>query len=146
MQINNISNNSFDGKFIIPKPLSKKEKEFAEKLMNYEINGVTNAKYLSGKNFDVNIYAPSKKKRIPNKLSFIIGLKHIGTEKNDRGVGITTLTKQVICLDDGIPNAANNLRSYIDRTDSYLDDNLPTQYNTNFQKFLIKVAMFLRIL
>lgn len=143
MRIDNISNNNFQGKFIMPKKLTKKEQEFANELINYRFNGLSNKEYLESKNFDVNILGRKNKKSTHRKLYFHIGLNHIGTKANERGMDITTIKADSARLDEGVTKAAYNLRYFIDSADSYIENNLPTQYNTKFQKFIVKAKMFL---
>lgn len=145
MQINNISNNNFEGKFILSKTLSKKEKDFAETLLNYRFDGKTNAEYLKNKNFDVNILGQRNKKSIHQKMFFQIGIKHIGIKANERGKDIKTIKADSIRRNEGIYQATWTLRNLIDRTDAYIDENIKTQYNTDFQKFIVKAKMFLGI-
>ena len=146
MRIDNISDNNFQGKIILSKTLSKKKQAFAERLINYGCGGVTNEEYLKRKNFDVCILNGSTKKSSHSKLNFHIGLKYIGTEGSDRGVDITNIKADSVRLDEGLWRATVTLRNLIDQADAYADDYLPTQYNSGFQKALIKIAMSLGIL
>lgn len=146
MRIDNISNNNFEGKFVVPSKLSAKEQKFAEELINYEFCGITNGDYLKDKNFDVNIFGRTNRQCHHGKLSFQIGIKHIGTKANERGMDIKTIKADTIRLDEGIVQATCRLRNLIDKTDDYINKNLQTQYNTNFQKFIVKAKMFLGII
>jgi len=143
MRIDNISNNNFQGKFIIPKKLTQREQVFANQLVHNYWHGKDNIEYLKDKNFDINIYGASGKRRIPPKLALIINLKYIGTNRNERGVDITNIKKEIVSLDHGMFKPTCDLRNFIDATDSYIENNLPTQYNTKFQKFIVKAKMFL---
>ena len=145
MQLDTITRDSFQGKFIIPKPLPVRERKFAEKLLDYKLKGVTNEEYLRRKNFDVDIFKCAKKKTPNHKLSFRVGIKHIGTQANERGSDITTVKAEIVNIADGVDKATYNLRKFIDETESYIKNNLQTQYNNDFQKLLIKIAMFLGI-
>ena len=145
MRINTISNNNFQGEFKIPEALPVHKQEFAEKIINYNVFGTTNKKYLRGSNFDINILNGSANDIHNNKLDLYIKFKYLGTSNFDRGIECTDSKLTTVKSDDSVYNAAKIIRSLIESTDDYIDENFPTQYNNNFQKLLIKIAMFLGI-
>jgi len=53
MNVDNIATNSFQGKFIRSGYFNSKEERMIRRFINYEYNGITNAKFLKKKNYDV---------------------------------------------------------------------------------------------
>ena len=146
MRINNMSDNCFHGRFIIPEGLPANEQKFAEKIINYKLNGITNKKYLRGSNFDVNVIKNLANNNDNKNLKLNIDISYIGTLNFDKGIDCTYSESENVSVEESVYKAARTLRNLIDSTEQYVDNNLPGQYNSKLQKFWVKTKMFMGIL
>lgn len=75
MQINQISNNSFEGRVYYNKNMPKTMKNYAETLLNTKFKNQTLREKLAKKTFDLTFFTTSSKKAIKPKLEFYSGFK-----------------------------------------------------------------------
>ena len=146
MQIDYISNNTFQGKFKVSKFLNKKEKTYANQILEYNLDGITNKKYLAKKNSDIDIYSTNSKRTVNPKLKFYVSMDYLSNEWTERGDSKIRFFGQAVRMDEKIESGAKMLRAFIDSTEDYRSTKMPTQYNNCFQKLLLKTKMFFRII
>ena len=141
MRTEHISNNNFQGKAKLSKRLSKQEKIFAQKILDYEIDGMTNRKYLSKKNFDIDLLCRNTKKTVHPKLMAFSSINYILTRGRLRGQESSYVNKLQINIENGAEKGATELRAFIDATNDFIDKRLPTQFNNKLQLLGIKLKM-----
>ena len=77
MQINSISDNSFEGKVKFDKKLTKPMIEYANKILDYPFSGTTARERIAKATYDVNVFGRTTKKTIHPKLNFSSSFKQL---------------------------------------------------------------------
>ena len=81
MQINNIQENSFNGKIIFNKKLTKPMVEYANKILDHPFSGTNARERIAKSTYDVEINGRVSKKTIHPKLFFSSGFKMLKDPK-----------------------------------------------------------------
>ena len=136
MQINNISSTDFNGKAKFLSGLKRCEKDYAKKLLNYEIDGKTNKAFLSEKNFDLGFF-DSKQNQRSDILYLSTPIKYLVKKGNDIHERHDIQLYEIDIISD-IKAGAEKLRGIIEKIGNTIENSYPTQYNTRAQKRKIK--------
>gem|GEM_PF-5319430 len=138
MKIENISNNNFQGKVILDKYLSKSEKNFVKNILNHKVDGVKNKELLNEKDFDIHFYSRNTRKTVHPKVKLSSCLKFL----KRGGYNSFIYQSSEIKYDNGIEQGAKDLRAFIENTEKFITDHLPTYYYNSRQKLGAKWKLF----
>ena len=141
MHIDNVSNKNFQGKFIYSKYLSEKEKQFAKNIVNQEIDGISNKKFLADKNFDILLQAFNNRKTIHPKLKIQPLIKYIIKGGYCKGQTNTNYNPLELRLDERVENGGKMLRKHITDTEEFIEKYYSTHYYTKMQKWQMKLKV-----
>ena len=144
MYIDKISNNNFQGKAYFKKTIGEKEKEFANKILDFEIDGISNRKFLAEKNFDMDFRSYNSKRTIHPKLEIYSLIKYVISGGYCKGEPNLNYNPLDIKLDEGVEKGAQTLREHILNTEKFIEKYYPTHYYTNWQKWQMQLKVLLK--
>ena len=117
---------------------------FANKILDYKVDGETNRELLAKTNFDIKFF-DSKKSKSEDTLYLSTNINYL-VKKRQEVLDCKDVQMHEIDITAGTKQGAQKLREVISKINHDIEDRYPMQYNNNSQKFLIKTAMFLGIL
>ena len=109
MQINSISNVSFDGKIKYDCTLSESKKVFVEKILDYKKNGKTLRERITRSNFDVVVDSFEEKETLHPKLYFYSKFKKLRPTNHYEDAEKYTYFSKDLKIDSSIKNGAKHL-------------------------------------
>ena len=139
MRINNISTTNFDGKAKYLRGIKGSEKDFAQKILDFKVNGTSNREFLEGKNFNIGFY-DSKKNPSSDTLFLSVPIRYL-QECGSKIHGFEDRQVHEINILSGVEAGANALRRVIEKIDGDIATRYPAQYNSWGQKIKLKRNM-----
>lgn len=144
MQIDGILGNSFAGRAQFSNPIGKKEKDFANQILKYEINGISNMELLSKRGFDLDIQSTNSKRTVHPTVDIFSVIRYIIQSGYFKGESNKKYSRPIkIRLEDGVQNGAYALRQHIINTDELIDEKYPTHYYTKWESLKMRIKVFL---
>ena len=133
MKVNTITNNSFEGKIIFDKKLTKPMIEYTNKVLEYPYLGKTARERIATKTYDVNVFGHQTKKTINPRIWFCSEFKVLNYES------IRRACSKSIKLKTPISECAEILNLFLVHFESYKD-----RFDYSYNSFGEKVNAFMR--
>lgn len=128
MQVDNISGNTFNGRILFDKKLTKEIVEYANRLFDTTVDNKTLRQKIASKTYDLTFFTTSSKKAIHPKLNFHAMFKTLDSPK-------TNYYGTFVRIDDNIDKNAEKISKFMDGVDKYKQNY--NGYNTLFEKFIV---------
>ena len=114
MQINSISNNSFNGKIKYDVNLSKVKKDFVEKILDYKNNGKTLRDRILRANYDVMVDTVDLENTIHPKIYFYSKFKKLKISNRYEEPEKYVYISKDLKIDSSIKSGAKHLEKFLD--------------------------------
>ena len=142
MNINNISNQTFEGNVIFSEKLTKPMIEYSNKILDYPYLGKTARERIATKNYDINIWGQATKKTINPKIRFSSEFKILKDKKvyYPKTI-IRVFSEKEISIRNSVKDGAENLNLFLLNFEIYRDK-FDFAYNTfgeKIQAYLKKI-------
>ena len=135
MQINNIQENSFKGKVILDKKLTRPMVEYANKILDQPFSGTTARERIAKATYDVEISGRASKRTINPKLFFSSSFNLLKDPKIFHHTSSFTYfsPSKGVSINSTVPEGAHKLNEHLSKVEEYKGW-YPYAYNTFGEK------------